>query len=148
MMNDAGNPQVQPKGAARSADYSQTNNCGSSLPANGSCTINVVFTPTTTGTGTGTLTVTDEGPGSPQTASFTGVGVTGGTVTLTPTSLNFGNQTVGVPSSPQPRHPEQQPVRQPDDQQRLLADQQLRQVGTGERELHHQCGLHSNHHRY
>ena len=99
------------------------------------------------------MTVTDDGPGSPQTASFTGVGVTGGTVTLTSTSLNFGNQTVGVPSSPRPRHPEQQPVRQPDDQQhhrqrRLLADQQLRQVGTGERELHHQCGLHSNHHRY
>jgi hypothetical protein len=61
-----------------SGDYSQTNNCGSSLPANSSCTINVVFTPTTTGTRTGTLSVTDNGPGSPQTASLTGVGVQGG----------------------------------------------------------------------
>src|SRR5271157_3022711 len=58
-----------------SGDYSQTNNCGMSVPANGSCIINVVFTPTITGTRTGTLTVTDNGPGSPQTASLTGVGI-------------------------------------------------------------------------
>src|SRR5271166_3730511 len=31
-----------------SGDYSQTNNCGTSVPANGSCIINVVFTPTIT----------------------------------------------------------------------------------------------------
>jgi hypothetical protein len=61
-----------------SGDYSQTNNCGSSLPANSSCTINVVFTPTTTGTRAGTLTVNDNGPGNPHTASLTGVGVQGG----------------------------------------------------------------------
>ena len=61
-----------------SGDYSQTNNCGSSVPANSSCTINVVFTPTTTGTRTGTLTVNDNGPGNPQTASLTGTGVSGG----------------------------------------------------------------------
>src|SRR5271157_4768374 len=58
-----------------SGDYSQSNNCGTSVPANGSCIINVVFTPTITGTRTGTLTVTDNGPGSPQTASLTGVGI-------------------------------------------------------------------------
>ncbi|HZQ70072.1 MAG TPA: choice-of-anchor D domain-containing protein [Terriglobales bacterium] len=63
---------------ATSGDYSQTNTCGTSIGANSSCTISVVFTPTTTGTRTGTLTVTDNGPGSPQTASLTGVGVTGG----------------------------------------------------------------------
>src|SRR5271157_5894543 len=40
-----------------SGDYSQTNNCGSSLNPNSSCTINVVFTPSQTGTRTGTLTV-------------------------------------------------------------------------------------------
>jgi hypothetical protein len=61
-----------------SGDYSQTNNCGTSLGANASCTINVTFTPTTSGTRTGTLTVNDDGPGNPQTASLTGVGTTGG----------------------------------------------------------------------
>jgi hypothetical protein len=63
---------------AASGDYSQTNTCGTSVPANGSCTISVTFTPTTSGTRTGTLTVTDNGPGSPQMASLTGVGTTGG----------------------------------------------------------------------
>jgi 6-phosphogluconolactonase (cycloisomerase 2 family) len=58
-----------------SGDYSQTNNCGGSVPANGSCTINVVFTPSTAGVRNGTLTVTDNGPGSPQTASLTGTGI-------------------------------------------------------------------------
>jgi len=61
-----------------SGDYAQTNNCGTSLAANSSCTINVTFTPTTSGTRTGTLTVNDNGPGNPHTASLTGTGVTGG----------------------------------------------------------------------
>src|SRR5581483_7101029 len=61
-----------------SGDYAQTNTCGTSLPANSSCTINVTFTPTTTGTRTGTLTVNDNGPGNPHTSSLTGTGVTGG----------------------------------------------------------------------
>src|SRR5207245_9947012 len=44
---------------AASGDYAQTNNCGTSLAVNASCTINVTFTPTVAGTRTGTLTVTD-----------------------------------------------------------------------------------------
>jgi hypothetical protein len=59
---------------AASGDYSQTNSCGSSLPAPGSCNINVVFTPTQAGTRNGTLTVTDNASGSPHTASLTGTG--------------------------------------------------------------------------
>jgi len=62
-------------GVVTSGDYAQTNNCGASLAANANCTINVTFTPSAAGTRTSTLTVTDNGPGSPQTASLTGVGV-------------------------------------------------------------------------
>jgi hypothetical protein len=76
-----------------SGDYSQTNNCGSSLNANASCTINVVFTPTLTGTRTGTLTVNDNGPGSPQTASLTGVGTQGGS--CVPGTLSNGGFETG-----------------------------------------------------
>ena len=75
-----------------SGDYSQTNNCGTSLNANSSCTINVVFTPTTTGTRTGTLTVNDNGPGNPQTASLTGVGTQGGSC-ISGTLSNGGFET-------------------------------------------------------
>jgi hypothetical protein len=78
--------------------FSQTNNCGSALTANASCTINVVFTPTKAGTLTGTLSVVDDGPNSPQTVALSGVGTV---VSFSPTSLSFGNQTVKTSSPPQ-----------------------------------------------
>jgi hypothetical protein len=81
-----------------SADFSQTNNCGTSLAAGANCAINVTFKPTATGARTGTLTVTDNATGSPQTAALTGTG-TAPAVTLSPTSLAFGSQQVGVASA-------------------------------------------------
>src|SRR5205823_5894006 len=59
-------------------DFAQTNNCGTSLAANSSCTINVTFTPSASGTRTATLAVTDNASNSPQTASLTGTGATAG----------------------------------------------------------------------
>ena len=81
-----------------SGDFAQSNNCGSSLAANSSCTISVTFTPTQTGTRTGTLTVNDSA--GTQTASLTGTGTAN--VSLSPSTLNFGNVGVGNSSSPQP----------------------------------------------
>ena len=81
-----------------SGDFAQTSNCGTSLAANSSCTINVTFTPTQTGTRTGTLTVNDSA--GTQTSSLTGTGV--GNASLTPSTFNFGNVGVGSSSSPQP----------------------------------------------
>ncbi|MGA3324696.1 MAG: choice-of-anchor D domain-containing protein [Terriglobia bacterium] len=60
---------------AASSDFSQTNNCGASVSAGGSCTISVTFTPTAAGTRNATLTVTDNANTSPQTLSLTGTGV-------------------------------------------------------------------------
>jgi hypothetical protein len=80
-----------------SGDFSQTNNCGSSLGPNGTCTISVTFTPSALGTRTAVLNANDDGPNSPQTASLTGTGVT--PVTLSPTSLSFGNVLIGTNSS-------------------------------------------------
>jgi len=57
-----------------SGNFSQTNNCGSSVAVNGSCTINVVFTPTQTGQLTGTLTITDNAVSSPQQVGLSGNG--------------------------------------------------------------------------
>ena len=56
-----------------SANFAQTNNCGTSLPANSSCSISVTFTPSQKGTVKSTLEV-DGGGGGPLTASVTGVG--------------------------------------------------------------------------
>ncbi|HLJ29777.1 MAG TPA: glycosyl hydrolase [Candidatus Angelobacter sp.] len=62
---------------AVTGDFSQTNNCGTSLAANASCSISVSFKPTATGARTGTLTVTDNASNSPQTAALSGTGTSG-----------------------------------------------------------------------
>ena len=71
-------------------DFAQTNNCGSSVAAAGSCTINVTFTPPSTGTLTGTLTITDNADGtagSTQTVALTGISSGSNTV---PVTVSFG----------------------------------------------------------
>jgi len=83
-----------------SGDFAQTNNCGSSVAAGSSCTINLTFKPTATGTRSATLTVTDNASDSPQTASVTGTG-TSSPVSLSPASLSFGNQVVNTTSAAQ-----------------------------------------------
>jgi hypothetical protein len=82
--------------------FSQTNNCGSSLAAGGSCTINVAFTPPVALTLTGTLTITDSNSaasGYTQTVSLTGTGVF--IASFTPTSLTFSAQAIGTTSAAQ-----------------------------------------------
>ncbi|PYV35050.1 MAG: hypothetical protein DMG22_03695, partial [Acidobacteria bacterium] len=48
-----------------SGDFAQTNNCGSTLAAGASCSIDVTFTPVAAGKRSGTLTVTDTATNSP-----------------------------------------------------------------------------------
>ncbi len=83
---------------ANSGDFAETNNCGSSLAAGASCKINATFTPSAIGKRIATLSVSDDGTGSPQTVSLAGIGTE---VSLSPTSLNFGDEPVGVTSTAQ-----------------------------------------------
>jgi chitodextrinase len=57
-----------------SGDFTQTNNCGSTLAVGASCTINVTFTASATGTRSSSLTITDNAPGSPHTVALSGTG--------------------------------------------------------------------------
>jgi hypothetical protein len=57
-----------------SGNFAQTNNCGSTVVAGGSCTIAVTFTPTAAGARSGSLSVADNASGSPHTASLSGTG--------------------------------------------------------------------------
>jgi uncharacterized protein (TIGR03437 family) len=57
-----------------SADYTETNTCGSSVAAGSSCVISVTFTPTVTGTRTASISIFDNAGNSPQTVSLTGTG--------------------------------------------------------------------------
>jgi len=54
--------------------FAQTNNCGTSVPAGGNCTINVTFTPKHKGSNSATLDVDDNGGASPQTVALSGTG--------------------------------------------------------------------------
>ena len=57
-----------------SGDFAQTNNCGTSIAAGASCTINVTFTPTATGTRTGSVAVNSNASNSPTNIALTGTG--------------------------------------------------------------------------
>ena len=81
------------------ADYIQTNNCGTSLAGRGSCTINISFKPLATGFRIGILTVRDNAAFGQQQAILLGTGIVSATVS--PTSLAFGNQAVGTSSAAQ-----------------------------------------------
>jgi hypothetical protein len=84
-------------------DFAQVNNCPSTLAANANCTINVTFTPTAPGTRSGSLTISDNAQGSPQIVSLTGTGSTSAApiAALTPSSLAFSAQPVGISSAAQ-----------------------------------------------
>ena len=76
----------------------QNNTCGSALSGNASCTVQVVFKPTSVNNRTATLTFTDSAPGGTQTVALSGVATA---VNLSPTSLTFASQTVGTTSPAQ-----------------------------------------------
>ncbi len=81
-------------------DFSiSANTCSSSVAANNSCTLGIVFTPAVSGTRNGVLTVVDSV--GTQTALLSGTGLAPATDALTPLSLTFSAQQVGTASSPQ-----------------------------------------------
>ncbi len=86
MLSNNGTATLNITSIAASANFSETDNCGSSLPAGASCTINVTFVPIDGGKLTGTLSITDNAPGSPQTVTLNGVGTA---VTLVPNAISF-----------------------------------------------------------
>ncbi|HZR39500.1 MAG TPA: choice-of-anchor D domain-containing protein [Ktedonobacteraceae bacterium] len=87
------------------SDFAQSNNCPispSTLAVNGSCTLNVTFTPSANGARNASVSINDNAAGSPQSVTVSGMGVTPApAVTLNPTSVNFGNQNVGTTSAAQ-----------------------------------------------
>ena len=85
---------------ANPGDFSQTNGCVT-FPPNGSCNIKVTFTPKAAGVRSAVVTITDNAPNSPQSVRLSGIGE-GAAVTLTPSSLSFPSETIGVTSPAQP----------------------------------------------
>jgi hypothetical protein len=92
---------VNISGITATGDFSQTNDCGSSLTPGQSCKIQVTFTPTAAGTRTGTLTITASDSNVPHTVSLSGSAITPGVITLSAANLIFASQIVNSSSAPQ-----------------------------------------------
>ena len=76
-LNNTGDGALTITSMTTSANFGETDNCGGSVAASNSCTINVTFSPTATGSLTGTLTITDNNngvAGSTQTVTLSGTG--------------------------------------------------------------------------
>ena len=88
-LTNTGNAALSITSVAASGDFSQTNDCGSSIAVAGSCVITVKFTPTAGGTRTGTITITDNAIYSFQTVTLSG---SGGdyALSISPTSMSIG----------------------------------------------------------
>lgn len=71
-----------------------------SLAPSGSCSIIVTFTPSTQGSESAQIDVADNAPGSPQLVPMSGTGTAAG-VSLSPSAVPFGNQSVGTTSAAQ-----------------------------------------------
>lgn len=96
-LSNAGGAALSITSIAASGDFSETNNCSSSLTANSSCTVNVTFDPQVAGTVTGALTFADGAATSPQLVRLKGTGVT--PLTFKPASLSFASVAVGKTSA-------------------------------------------------
>ncbi|MDX6229953.1 MAG: hypothetical protein QOI76_3343 [Frankiales bacterium] len=85
---------------ATTGDFSQTNTCGSSIAANGSCSVNVTFSPSAAGSRTGTLTV--NAGGTTSTVNLSGTGVAPGPIlNANPASVSFAGTVVGSTTATQ-----------------------------------------------
>lgn len=83
---------------AVSGDYSQSNNCPTSVASGAGCTITVKFAPTANGVRTGSVTIVDNAGNTPQRIALTGTGKALSSIAVTPanpsvtagTSQQFG----------------------------------------------------------
>ena len=77
------------------SDFTTTSNCGSTVAAGASCSINVTFDPSSPVAESATLTINDDALGGPQNVTLNGIGAIQTTVVF-PINLRFGLQNVGT----------------------------------------------------
>jgi hypothetical protein len=100
LANTSASIDVAISNIAINGDFSQTNNCPSTVLAATSCKFQVIFSPTAGGQRTGSITITDSAPGSPQVIALIGTGEVP-QVSLAPSPLTFTSQVIGTSSAAQ-----------------------------------------------
>jgi hypothetical protein len=88
---------------SNASSFSETNNCGTTLAVNASCTATVTFKPAATGALAASVSFADNAANSPQTVSLSGTGAAPVTIaaTVSPTSLTFPSTAIGAASASQ-----------------------------------------------
>jgi hypothetical protein len=79
-------------------DFTQINNCGTTVQPGRSCTVQVTFKPNQPTADVATLSITDDALDSPQKVTLTGIGAITPVVVF-PIQLSFGGVTVGSTST-------------------------------------------------
>jgi hypothetical protein len=101
-LTNPGNAALSISSVTIGQDYTETNDCGSTVAAGGSCSFSVSFAPTTAGPLDEFLQIADNASGSPQSVALTGSGVAlASQVTISPATLAFGSQLLGTASASQ-----------------------------------------------
>ena len=98
-VTNPGTSAVSVSSVAVTGEFSQTDNCGGSIAAGGSCTVEVTFAPTSGGAQTGTLTVTTSAPGGPLTVALSGTGVTSTTNLALNQPITSSSNASGYPAA-------------------------------------------------
>ncbi len=103
LLVNSGTADLAVDSIATSGPFAQTDDCGSSVAAGGSCTMGATFTPTALGPAAGSITIADDAPDTPQTVTLAGNGVAPGTpdVSLSTHTVDFGSVLVGTTSDPE-----------------------------------------------
>lgn len=100
LLRNMGSAALAISSITASGDFAETDNCGTSVPAAGSCTFSVTFAPTASGSRAGAITIQDNAAGSTHQITLNGIG-TAASVSLTSTSLTFSSMAVGNSSAAQ-----------------------------------------------
>jgi len=74
IVHDVGSAALSISSVSSTSEFSQTNNCVSSVAGGGSCAVSISFTPAGVGTRNGNVSVTDNAGGSPQRIRLSGTG--------------------------------------------------------------------------
>jgi len=100
-ISSSGNTPLGISSISATGDFTQTNNCPSSLDLGNACTANISFVPSALGGRSGSLVVFDNAAGNPHSYSLSGTGVIAPDIRISPASLSFGAQQLNTTSAAQ-----------------------------------------------
>lgn len=95
---NVGDQDIEIASVTVSDNFAQTNTCGSTIVAGGSCNFTFTFSPTKVFSYNGRVTITDNTTTNPDTYQLSGNGIAA--LATSPGSLTFASQTVGTSSAP------------------------------------------------